>query len=152
MVRHSEVFKMRICVSRENTGHYPAKQCIALCPQADVSVLDDKIGHVLVAGLIFVLRALAEQLVKFLEVKLLAVFSPVKSFDEQSSLRNVLKRCQGHLRNNVFLKKGPARLRSDVLKSQNIGQCRGWELSYIGCPLTPFLQGGTHGLPLLRLV
>ena len=67
---------------RDNTGHYPAKQGIALCPQAYVSVLDDKVGHVLVAGLVFVLRAVTEQLVEFLKVNLLAVFSPVESFDE----------------------------------------------------------------------
>ena len=133
---HGEVFKMCICISRENTGHYPAKQRIALCPKAYVAVLDDKIGHVFVAGLVFVLRAVAEQLVKFLEVNLLAVFSPVESFDEQRPLRNALKRCQSHFRKGVFFKKGGARLRSDVLKSENIGQCGGWELSYIGCPLT----------------
>ena len=135
-VLHGEVFKVCIRISRKNAGHYPAKQRIALCPQTYVAVLNDEIGHVLVAGLVLVLRAVTEQLVKFLEVNSLAVFSPVEPFDEQRPLRNALERCQGHLRNGVFLKKGRARLRSDILKSQNVGQCGGRELSYMGCPLT----------------
>ena len=59
---------MRIRISREYTGHYSAKQGIALCPQAYVSVLDDEVGHVLIAGLVFVLRAVIKQLIEFLKV------------------------------------------------------------------------------------